>query len=228
MPSNLSKKELTDIIQWDVKNWKNALFFWEAHFDIRPGMKVLALGEREGGLSLYFAKKGCEVICTDYRALPDTTEEMHKNYNVADKITYAEVDMRNITYANETFDIVVFKSVIGALGNQEEQYKAISEIQRVLKKGGAFLFAENASASRIHRMMRKKFVKWEGKWYYVSDKEFDEWKTKFSKHYSKKIGFIAVFGRTERQRNFLGAIDSVLSRIIPKSWRYIFIGAYIK
>ena len=56
MPSNLSKKELTDIIQWDVKNWKNALSFWEAHFDIRPGMKVLALGEREGGLSLYFAQ----------------------------------------------------------------------------------------------------------------------------------------------------------------------------
>jgi len=228
MPSNLSKKELTDIIQWDVKNWKNALSFWEAHFDIRPGMKVLALGEREGGLSLYFAQKGCQVICSDYNEPSELAAKMHRDYKVNEKITYAKIDMREINYPDATFDIVVFKSVIGALGNQEEQYKAISEIQRVLKKGGAFLFAENASASRLHRMMRKKFVKWEGKWYYVSDKEFDEWKTKFSKHDSKKIGFIAVFGRTERQRNFLGAIDSVLSRIIPKSWRYIFIGAYIK
>ncbi|MBK8926616.1 MAG: hypothetical protein IPM74_12100 [Crocinitomicaceae bacterium] len=61
MLSRLDKEHINDIIRWDVKNWKNALPFWEAHFSIKPGMHVLVLGDREGGLSLYFALKGCVV-----------------------------------------------------------------------------------------------------------------------------------------------------------------------
>jgi len=228
MPSNLSKKELTDIIQWDVKNWKNALSFWEAHFDIRPGMKVLALGEREGGLSLYFAQKGCLVTCTDYNEISELAEKMHSEYKVNDKITYAKVDMRQTDFADESFDIVVFKSVIGALENKTDQDKSISEISRILKKDGAFLFAENATASRFHRYMRKKFVNWKDAWRYVSDTEFESWKTKFSKTSSKKIGFIALFGRSEKQRNFLGSIDAFWKFFIPKSWRYIYFGVFVK
>ena len=56
MPSNRSKSDLADIIQWDVKNWSKALDFWENHYSAKAGMKVLALGEREGGLSFYFAE----------------------------------------------------------------------------------------------------------------------------------------------------------------------------
>ena len=227
MPNKLSKKELNDIIQWDVKNWKNALSFWEAHFDIKPGMKVLALGEREGGLSVYFAKKGCEVVCSDYKPMPESTQNLHKSYGFSDRITYAEVDMRSINYPDNTFDIVVFKSVMGALVDENDHAKAISEIQRVVKQNGAFLFAENAKASKFHKYMRKKFVKW-AKWSYVSDKEFESWKIKFSKTYAKKIGFIALFGRSERQRRFLGGIDLVLNYVTPKSWRYIYLGVFIK
>lgn len=228
MPNNLSKKELSDIIQWDVKNWKNALSFWEAHFNIQPGMKVLALGEREGGLSLYFAQKGCEVICSDYNEISESAEKMHRDYNVKEKITYAKIDMRDINFPDQTFDIVVFKSVIGALETIPDQDKAIAEIHRVLKKDGGFLFAENATASKLHRYMRKKFVNWKDAWRYVSDAEFETWKKKFSKSFSKKIGFIALFGRSEKQRKFLAGIDSVFNYITPKSWRYIYFGVFIK
>ncbi|MBI3135911.1 MAG: class I SAM-dependent methyltransferase [Bacteroidetes bacterium] len=228
MPNSLSKKEIKDIIQWDVKNWKNALSFWEAHFSIKPGMRVLALGERQGGLSLYFAKMGCEVVCTEYKEPLDEAREMHKKYGVSERITYQQMDMRKIDFADQSFDIVVFKSVIGALSSVNDQSQAISEIRRVLKKDGAFLFAENAVASRLHRYMRKKFVNWKDAWRYVSDEEFESWKKLFSKTYSKKTGLVALFGRSEKQRSFLGAVDSLFSPISPKAWRYIYLGVFIR
>jgi ubiquinone/menaquinone biosynthesis C-methylase UbiE len=224
----LSPEEIKDIIQWDVKNWKNALPFWEAHFLVKPGMKVLALGERDGGISLYFALQGCQVICTDYHEISENAHQMHRDYGVADKITYAQADMRNIAYPDESFDIVVFKSVIGALESIADQDKAIGEIHRVLKKGGAFLFAENATASRLHRFTRRKFVKWKMSWRYVEDAEFESWKKKFSAAYSRKYGFIAPFGRSENQRRFLGGVDAATGFMIPKSWKYIYFGAFIK
>lgn len=228
MPNSLSEKEINDIIQWDVKNWKKALPYWEEHFPVKPGMKVLALGERLGGLSLYFAKKGCNVVCTDYKDSLAGAQEMHRKHAVGDLVTYRNLDMRQIDFPDETFDIVVFKSVIGALNAPEDQTKAVAEIHRVLKNGGGFLFAENAIASRLHRYMRKKFVNWKDAWRYVSDAEFESWKTSFSKTNSKKLGLVALFGRSEKQRKFLGTLDSVFTPISPKAWRYIYLGVFIK
>jgi hypothetical protein len=50
MQNKCSEKLLKDIFQWDIKNWSNVLPFWEEHFEFKKGMKVLALGEREGGM----------------------------------------------------------------------------------------------------------------------------------------------------------------------------------
>lgn len=224
----LSKEEINAIIQWDVTNWKKCLPFWESFYNIKPGMKVLAIGERGGGISLYFAKKGCEVVCTDFRNFPESTKMLHARYGVTQLITYAWADMRELSYPDETFDIVVFKSVIGALDVYDDQLKALSEIQRVLKKGGAFMFAENSTASGLHRFMRTRFVKWQAKWRYISDPEFEKWKTGYSATFSKKTGFIALLGRSEWQRRFLGHLDSFLSKIVPRSWRYIYLGVFIK
>lgn len=228
MQNKLTKEQIKDIIQWDVSNWKKALSFWEQHFKITPGMKVLALGERGGGLSLYFALMGCEVVCTDYRDFPEETKKLHEKHGVSSKITYAQADIRKLDFADATFDIVVFKSVMGAIDSAESQLKAIHEITRVLKKGGAFLFAENSTASFFHRRMRKIFVKWETKWRYIPDAEFEKWKEGYSQTFSSKKGLIALFGRTEGQRKFLAYPDAFFSAIVPKSWRYIYLGAFIK
>lgn len=229
MPNKLSEKQVQDIIQWDVKNWRRALSFWEENFEIKPGMRVLALGERGGGISLFFALKGCEVVCTDYRNFPDTTVGLHKSYGVSEHITYAEqVDMRSMNFPDESFDIVVFKSVIGALESLEDQERSLKEIYRVLKKGGAFLFAENSTASFLHRAMRKMFVKWEAKWRYVPDSDFETWKKEYSVSFAEKRGFAGVFGRTESQRKILGYIDGATSFFIPPSWKYIYFGVCVK
>ena len=228
MPSNLSKEELNDIIQWDVKNWKNAIPFWGSHFDIKPGMKVLAIGERFGGISLYFALKGCNVYCSDYKISLAKAEELHKKYGVENKVTYINADMRELEFEDETFDVVVFKSVLGALSFYEDQDKAMKEMHRVLKKDGALLFAENTRATNLHSFVRRKFVKWSEGWRYTLDVDFENWKKLFSNSVSKKIGFIALFGRSEKQRNILASLDYFFRPATPKKWRYIYLGVFKK
>jgi ubiquinone/menaquinone biosynthesis C-methylase UbiE len=228
MQNKLSKQELQDIIQWDVENWKSALYFWETHFEIKPGMKVLAIGERFGGISLYFAKKGCTVFCTDYKISLEKAQELHKKYGVENQITYLNADMRKLQFEDEVFDIVVFKSVLGALSVFEDQDKAMQEMHRVLKKNGALLFAENTRATRLHSFVRRKFVKWSEGWRYTPDADFENWKRLFTKTSSKKIGFIALFGRSETQRKFLAKLDTFFRPVTPKKWRYIYLGAFCK
>lgn len=228
MQNNLSKEELKDVIQWDVKNWKNALPFWTAHFPVKEGMKVLALGEREGGMSLYFAKKGCKVVCSDYNEMPEATEKMHQDYGVSDQITYKRIDMRKIDFDDNSFDIVVFKSVIGALGDKASQDEAIKEISRVLKPGGAFLFAENSKGSKFHEFLRKKFVNWGERWRYITKTDIKEWRQLFSRSFVKSYGSVALFGRSEKQRSTLASADKVFSPLTPKNWRYIYFGVFIK
>lgn len=228
MQSKLSKKDLKNIIQWDVKNWKNALPYWSAHFDIRPGMKVLALGEREGGMSLYFAKLGCEVFCTDYNEMPESTKLLHEKEGVSSSIQYKKIDIRSIDFQDNEFDVVVFKSVIGTLGNKKDQHTAVTEIHRVLQPGGAFLFAENAEGSALHRKLRAKYVKWAEHWRYIDDGDIRNWKKLFTSSKVKSYGFTGLFGRSEKQRNVIGTFDKITAPITPSSWMYIYFGVLIK
>ena len=228
MQSKFSKKELEDIIQWDIRNWSNVLPYWEEHFDFKPNSKVLALGEREGGLSLYFSKKGCQVICSDYNDLPKGTKLLHKSYGVSERIEYLKLDMRSIDLESEKFDAVVFKSVIGALKNKAEQQAALEEVYRVLKPGGMLLMAENLEGGILHRVLRRKFVNWGDRWTYIDRKEFSEWTNGYSDQIITSKGVFALFGRNERQRNILGRLDKFLVYFTPRRWRYILFGVFIK
>lgn len=72
-------------------------------------------------------------------------------------ITYQDIDATQIPYENE-FDIIVFKSIIGGIGrndNKEIQQLVFNQIYKALKPGGQLLFAENLSASPLHRFFSK-------------------------------------------------------------------------
>lgn len=231
MLSKPSRKELNDIIQWDVKTWSKVLPFWEAHFTIKPGMKVLAIGEREGGLSMWFAKKGCEVTCTDYHDFPEATKELHSNYKVSDNINYEmKVDATDLSrFENESFDIVVFKSVIGVLEEKERLQQALDEMHRVLKREGALLFAENLTGSAMHRYLRKKFVDWgDGSWKYLHAKNDMDLFHKFGEKNLKAVGFLSNFGQSEKQKSVFASFDKLIVWTLPRKWKYVLFGALIK
>jgi SAM-dependent methyltransferase len=221
-------KELTkDIIQWDVKSWSKALSYWDSKVEWNKIQHSLELGGREGGLSLWLALKGKSVVCSDLKDVQKTAEQLHKRHHLSTWITYQDIDATNIPY-EEYFDLIVFKSIIGGIGrndNYKNQHKVFKEIYKALKPGGKLLFAENLAASAVHRRLRKRFVQWGSSWRYVSLDEMKEFLSDFSYYDIKTTGLLGTFGRTERQRNVLSAVDDlVLNKICPDRWKYICYG----
>ncbi|MBK9636839.1 MAG: methyltransferase domain-containing protein [Bacteroidetes bacterium] len=220
-----------DIIQWDIKSWSKALDYWEKNIEWNKVENGLELGGRQGGLSLWLALKGKQIICSDLKDVKNTAEKLHLKYNVASFVQYQDIDATNIPYENH-FDIIVFKSIIGGIGsndNYEIQQKVFKEIYKALKPGGKLLFAENLIASPLHQNLRKKFVNWGSTWRYVSIKEIKECLKDFSAYDIKTTGLLGTLGRNESQRNFLSSIDGLLlNKICPANWKYIAYGIATK
>lgn len=224
----MKQELLNDIIQWDIYNWSKAIEYWDKKVSFKKGNKVLALGEREGGLSLWLALKGLDVTCTDYKEFKQTPLDLHKKYNIEGNISYKKADAKNLPFNENNFNIVIFKSMIGALETNESQQKAIAESYRVLKPGGVLIFAENLRATKIHQFARKKFTSWGERWYYPSIKEINTYCNQFDNFQYKTIGFSAPFGRSEEQRKIFSKFDNVTKSITPKTWKYILFGIATK
>lgn len=223
----LTKNFIADIIEWDVENWQHALFFWEKQLpDNNQQLKCLELGGRSGGPSLWLASKGYEVICSDLENPEENAKKLHSKYDLSGTIRYEAISATDVPYKNE-LDIIVIKSIIGGIsrsGHDELQQKVIDECYKALKPGGKLLFAENLEASAFHRSARKKFTKWGGEWNYLKFKNVPQLFSHWKKVHFETVGFLATFGRSEKQRRFLGKIDKLLKPITPKKLRYVVYG----
>lgn len=217
---------LKEIIDWDVVNWSKAIPFWNKHLDLNhKKLKCLELGCNHGGLSLWLAKNGHEVVCSDLENPEKKAKKIHDEFGDLD-IQYQAINALDIPYENE-FDLVVFKSILGGVSRknkQENKIAALNQIYRALKPGGKLLFAENLEGSVLHQFLRKRFIKWGADWNYLQLKEVDELFSKFSRFQFKTVGFFGALGRTEKQRNILGKIDSFVDPLLPKKAHYILIG----
>lgn len=221
-----------DIVQWDIANWKRAIEFWNESIDINDiqGKKILELGANKGGLSLYFALNGSEVVCSDY--IPETIDEeeywkeakkLHKKYGVDKRITYRNIDACKINQ-KEMFDIITFKSVCGAVGrngNISNQKEMFAGIYQALKSGGCLLFCDNLSGTKLHRMMRSKFSKaYKNGWEYLNYNKFDSLLDEFFIQY-KSFGLFACFIKNKYLNKFFGKIDKFLEHLTVPEKRYI-------
>jgi SAM-dependent methyltransferase len=216
---------LRDVLQWDVRSWARVLPFWEPELKRRPApLHVLAIGEREGGLSLWAALAGHHVICSDLRPMPAATQELHRRHGVADRIRYAAVDATCMPFPDASFDLVLFKSVIGALGSKPAQATAIGEMHRVLRPGGTLLFAENLTGTCLHAFLRRRFVPWDHYWRYLHWPADRDLFAAFADHRFRTFGLSANLGRSEAQRNLLSHADDLLCPVLPTRWRYILAG----
>lgn len=226
------KQELiNDIIQWDTRSWSRAIDYWEKNVDWRKINTCLELGGREGGLSMWLAMKNKSVICSDLIDVKVTAESLHQKYGVTKYITYEDIDATEIPYENH-FDLIVFKSILGGIGRNDSleiQTQVFEQMHKALKPGGKLLFAENLIASKLHQHLRKRFNKWGSYWKYFTIDEMKEFLIIFSESQLETTGVLGTFGRNEKQRNFLSAIDQhFLNKIFPKSWNYISYGIATK
>lgn len=220
-----TKIPLEIVIEWDVENWSGALDHWSANTDLAVDRgRALEIGARNGGLSLWLAAKGWQVICSDVSAPKETVKQLHATYGMADNIAYITLDGCHLPFADGSFDLVVFKSVLGALRTWENQLRMCREIYRVLRPGGEVWFAENLRASMIHQAARKLFIPWTTYWRYLAIDDLTKLYSEFQTMSVETYGFSAAFGRTERQRRILGKIDRCLSPCIPSRWKYIAFG----
>jgi ubiquinone/menaquinone biosynthesis C-methylase UbiE len=218
---NTQEKFIQDVFEWDVVNWSKCISFFLENAGDLSGKKALAIGERHGGLSLWLAKQGASVISSDLNGVTQEARELHKEYGLANTIKYDNADLTSLPYSDNSFDIVIFKSVLGALRSFENQQKGVSEIHRVLKPGGVLLFAENLVASPLHTFLRQKFIKWAVYWRYLTIDEAAILCNKFSSFTFATAGFIGAFGRSERQRRFLGRLDNFFESAVAAKNHYI-------
>lgn len=224
----MTKDQLRDIIEWDIVNWSKAIPFWEEHGNVNSAkkLKCLELGGRKGGLSLWLALKGHEVICSDLNSPEEDAKPKHQKYGLANNISYQSINATEIPFENE-LDIITFKSILGGIcrsGNDALKKVIIDEIHKALKPGGQFVFSENLKSSWLHQFFRKKFTRWGAEWNYLSLAEIKPLMSSFSKFHYKTVGFFGAFGRNEKQRNLFGKIDNCFEKLLPNKMHYIVIG----
>jgi ubiquinone/menaquinone biosynthesis C-methylase UbiE len=213
-----------DVMDWDVANWSGAVRFWQQHSAVSlERAHVLELGAHRGGLSLYAAARGADVVCSDIESPERPASPVHVKYGVEDRITYRAINATAIDFPDATFDLVVFKSVLGGLGQWSEgQATTMAEIARVLKPGGELWFAENLRAGWLHMVSRRYVLK--RAWHYPTFEEFTGTCGVFDRVESKRYGVLATFGRKHAIQDVLARVDAVIDPITPLRWKYILFG----
>jgi arsenite methyltransferase len=86
---------------------------------------------------------------------PEATLENARREGVSDRIEVRTGDMRQIPFADNTFDVVVSRAAIHNLYETGDRAQAISEIARVLKPGGQALIED----IRHHQEYAAVFIK---------------------------------------------------------------------
>lgn len=218
------------IFQWEVRSWSRALPLWERHLHAlgNRSPQALALGERDGGLSLMLAEHGCSVVCSDLRGPTERAMELHATFGLEEAVSYESIDTLAIPKADNSFDVVAFKSMVGALTTKDRQARAIREMHRVLKPGGVLLFAENLHGTALHGWLRKRFVAWDAYWRYLDVKKDRDLFAPFARIDDATTGLLANLGRTEAQRDLIARFDGSVMPIVPASMRTIWYGVAIK
>lgn len=218
-----------EIIEWDVLNWSQLIRLWSPIVDCLPkDSNILAIGERNGGLSTWLALLGHNVVCTD-REFPGNAQAEHRRLGISERITYSELDIVNCEWASGQFDLVIAKSVIGGLKanpadrrtrNFEVQQQAVNNVHLLLKKGGYFLSAENMVGPYLMQRYRKARHKETG-WRYLSWPELQCLYQEFS---MQEVAGFGVFP-TNFSSGVLNRVCFFLNKhildFLPRGYKYI-------
>jgi SAM-dependent methyltransferase len=114
------------------------------------GKTVLDLGCGAGEAAVFFAKKGANVIAVDISIdMLKLVQEVAKKHNVILKTQ--EASGHNLNFKDETFDIIYAANLLHHVDIKE----TISEISRLLKKGGIFVSWDPLAYNPLINIYRK-------------------------------------------------------------------------
>lgn len=164
------------------------------------GKKILDLGCGDGNMDKYFVYMGAEKVV----AL-DISKKMineAKKINKDERIEYYNIDMEDLSYIDEKFDIV-YSSL--AFHYVEDFNKLISEIARLLNPNGILLFSQEnplKTALTFSTKEQKNKVEINGKRYYlISDYQ--------NEGVREKLWYHAIV--TKYHRTFSTIINTLIS-----------------
>jgi hypothetical protein len=226
----VNRKLINTIIEWDVNNWSKLIKYWQPIVNSLPkSAKILCIGERNGGLTLWLAMQGFNVVCTD-RVYPTSKAiEIHKSYNVNNRIAYKEYDILEKYPDDLKFDLIIAKSVLGGIKNEytdsttrnkEARIKAIGNLHEALTKNGTILFAENMKGSLFLDACRKFSGKKKG-WHYFTVPEIKELFQPFNSLNIKYFGLIPTYGNGVILNKLIYLFNYLLQPVTPNSFKYI-------
>jgi len=228
MSNYLDSNNYYNFIDWDIPNWSRALQFLDDNKYIEfNGKKVLEIGAGYGGLSLWAALNGADVICSDLNFPSKSILDMVDKYNI-NNIKFERLDALNIRY-KETFDFIIFKSILGGISrpnNISVLFKIMDGIYKGLKPEGQCLFIENMYGTYFHHILRNRFGAGKNNWNYLSLEDFSFLSEQFKIIKYQTFGFLGCgeyFLKPYRSR-----LDYYFEKIIPESWNYIYAGIYQK
>ncbi len=209
-------------------NWAQLIEYWLPIIQEFPKTaKVLTIGERNGGLSLWLALLGYHVTCTDIVDNTEQAQTLHRKYHVADKISYKKLDVVN-DEPDEMYDIILAKSVIGGLKEDRQdaatrnftvQKKAVAHIRSMLRHKGVFLSAENLQGNIVTRGVRHINNKNKG-WRYI---EYEELSELFDGYNILQIKTFAILP-SSFSSNVINKFSHSLNRVLnflPPDMKYI-------
>ena len=214
-----------DIVEWDLRNWSRAIDFWDENNILNNdvhGKKVLDIGGRNGGLSLYWALKGAEVECTDINEAGfERARTLHRKYGVDSQINYHVLDALALHDDNK-YDIITFKSVLGGIGrdnNYGNQCLAMQNIHKALKPGGWVVFVENLTGTFVHMWLRRK-VRHRNSWRYITLDEVFQLTKQYKFINYRTFGLLGGV-MPGFMGNITSVVDSRCDMVLPDKWKYI-------
>lgn len=110
-----------------------------SHYTLRPGCRILELGCGTGAMwqgKLSRLEGGSRLTLTDFSA--GMLETARNNLESAPLVDFKVVDIQDIPYADDTFDVVIANMMLYHVPNLDQ---GLSEVRRVLKPGGVFYCA---------------------------------------------------------------------------------------
>ena len=107
------------------------------HYHIQPGMKVLELGCGTGSMwaePSRWLPEDASLLLTDLSE--GMLETARKNVPAQPNIAFAQVDIQQIPYEDNRFDLVIANAMLYHVPNLD---RALGEVARVLKPNGRFI-----------------------------------------------------------------------------------------
>lgn len=120
----------------------------EINISLGPGSRVIDIGAGYGGSARYLAKRfGCHVLCLNISEIEnERNRRANREQGLHELVTVVHGSFENIPEADGSFDVAWSQDAILHSGNRE---RVISEIARVLKSGGQFVFTDPMQADDV-------------------------------------------------------------------------------